>query len=489
MGQGGLRGSSDGPHSRRAKRSSRSPVPSPRPESKRSRPLSALRGPEDPELWLEGVAFPEPADDPALAELEDEELVLGADELSFDAEQWREASERYAASGRAVTQRASSETTRVQSRRTRALPRQESSRRDSRGVASTGPTRRIPRASAPISPSLRARAAQSVTARLSPLSPRPAAHPPVGRPSQPCWGSTVRRRSFRVSGGGLSKAQALAVTWPEIEPDQGEASKQTRPPLEILVLAALSLGLLLALGGPFLLQQRSAPASRTTAAALTSGASTEVRPADTAAQALRGQARTQAAALSSGSSNLRPHSDAPRAAQPKSSPATRVQRLDPRLRRRGEHALASRVASEEALGAAGGARLRIGLACGVFGAQAFVPLRFERLETAPAARSLTWELRHDARLEVEAVVAGPAAREAAAKVHFKALGPGRLRVRVVGQRPLARGELCVVRLSVPPTTSEEPLPRYLPLEAIALRLDEGAPRLGAGARGALRLEP
>jgi hypothetical protein len=476
MGQGGLRGESR--PSRRAKRSRRLAVEPARPESRLP----------DPEAWLENVAFPEPADDPALAELEDEDLVLGADELEFDVEQWREASERYATSGRGASRRAA-QTARVQSRRTRALPRQESSRRDPRRSGSnTGPTRRIPRASAPISPSVRSRAARSVTARLRPLPPRPAAQPPEGRPSQPCWGATVRRPSFRVSRGGLSRAQALAVTWPELKPAE-PAPTRRRPPLEVLALGVLSLGLLLAIGGPFLLRSRApqGPERGATTAALTSAPAGPLAsapaPASQAAEvtspraegpgAVPGSQRAGAAKSSSG--------DAAR--------SSRRARSDPRLRRRGSRAQARRLAEEEILGTVGGARLRFGLACGTYGAAAFVPLRLEQLPDLPAARTLTWELRHDARLEVEALTPGPAAREAGASVDFEALGPGRVRLRVSGGRPLGTGELCVLRLRVPTQSEEARLPPYLPLEAIALRLDQRAPQLGAGARGALRLEP
>ena len=483
MGQGGLQGSSK--PSRRVKRSRRLAASARCPESSRGEQ-------PDPEAWLENVAFPEPADDPALAELEDEDLVLEAGELEFDPEQWREASERYAASGRAGTRRAASETLRVQSRRTRALPRQESSRRDARGSSGTGPTRRIPRASAPITPSVRSRAARSVTARLRPLPPRPPSQPPQGRPSQPCWGAKVRRSSFRVSRGGLSKAQALAVSWPEL--NQAErAPRREGPPLELLALAALSLGLLLALGGPLLLRDRSSatPARGTTSAALTSApsqGSQALAPQGTATQTptlgrtAQSEASPETASTEGRQRALSTQDGSPAAAKGQG-------RSDPRLRRRGSLAQAQRRASEEVLGAVGGAQLRFGLACGTYGATAHVPLRLEQLSDAPAARDLTWELRHDARLEVEALSAGPAAQEASASLSFETLGPGRVRVRVSGKRPLGTGELCVVRLRVPPSSAEAPLPPYLPLEAIALRVNEGAPRLGAGAQGALRLEP
>lgn len=483
MGHGGLRGDSR-PLSRRAKRSRRPAVGQRRPESEPS--LAHL---PDPEAWLENVAFPEPADDPALAELEDEDLVLGADELEFDAEQWREASERYVASERGARTRAA-ETARVRSKRTRALPRQESSRRDPRRVASgTGPTRRIPRASAPISPSVRSRVARSVTTRLRALPPRPAAQPPQARPSQPCWGATVRRPSFRVSRGGLSKAQALAVTWPELEPAEA-APTRSRPPLEVLALAALSLGLLLAIGGPFLLrQERTQPLAdqQTTSAAATSASSTRPRAgAPTAATANADPARVTP------SPSERGGAEPSRDRSPEASRRDEVrgkERLDPRLRRRGSWALAKREAAEKVLGAVGGARLRFGLSCGTQGGLAFVPLRLEQLADLPPARTLTWELRHDARLKVEAVSAGPAAREAGASAEFEALGPGRVRVTVAGGREIGVGELCVLRLRVPPPDTEAPLPSYLPLEAVALRLDERDPQPGAGARGALRLEP
>ncbi len=367
MGQGGLRGSSSDPPSRRVKRSRRLAASAACPESNRG-----AKRPPAPEAWLENVAFPEPADDPALAELEDEDLVLEADELEFDAEQWREASERYAASGRSGTRRAASETARVQSQRTRALPRQESSRRDGRGSSGTGPTRRIPRASAPISPSVRSRAARSVTARLRPLPPRPASQPPQGRPSQPCWGAEVRRPSFRVSRGGLSRAQALAVTWPELGPAE-RAPRRERPPLELLALAALSLGLLLALGGPLLLRDRpsSAPARGATSAALTSaqdpGSQTRA-PQDAATQT-----PTQRRAAGSEASPRTASTEGKRApsTQDESRGAARDQgRSDPRLRRRGSLALGRREANEEVLGSSGGARLRFGLACGTYGATA-----------------------------------------------------------------------------------------------------------------------
>lgn len=483
MGHGGLRGESR-PLSRRAKRSRRLAVEQRRPESE---PPSLAHLP-DPEAWLENVAFPEPADDPALAELEDEDLVLGADELEFDAEQWREASERYVASERGARTRAA-ETARVRSKRTRALPRQESSRRDPRRVASgTGPTRRIPQASAQISPSVRSRVARSVTTRLRALPPRPAAQPPQARPSQPCWGATVRRPSFRVSRGGLSRAQALAVTWPELEPAEAEPTR-SRPPLEVLALAGLSLGLLLALGGPFLLrQERPQPVAdqRSTSAAATSASSTRDRTEAPAATAKAGRARR------GGSPAELEGASVPRARKGKESRWDEKRsrgRLDPRLRRRGSWALAKGEAAEKVLGAVGGARLRFGLACGTQGGVAFVPLRLEQLADLPPARTLTWELRHDARLKVEAVSAGPAAREAGASVEFEALGPGRVRVTVTGGREVGVGELCVLRLRVPPPDAEAPLPSYLPLEAVALRLDERDPQLGAGARGALRLEP
>lgn len=483
MGQGGLQGSFDEAHSRRVKRSRRLAADPACPES----------GGEDPEAWLENVAFPEPADDPALAELEDEDLVLEADELEFDAEQWREASERYAASERAASRRAGAETARVRSRRTRALPRQESSRRDARGSSGTGPTRRIPRASAHITASVRSRAARSVTARLRPLPPRPASQPPQGRPSQPCWGANVRRPSFRVSRGGLSRAQALAVTWPELTP-AAETPTRKRPPLELIALASLSLGLLLALGGPLLLRDRSAhpPARGTTSAALTSDRGAQGRGplAHTPKSETSRESQTSGKSLAgrSEADSQAAEADTPRAALAQKEPRSDDPQADPRLRRRGTLAHARREASEEALGAAGGARLSFGLACGTYGAAAHVPLRLERLADAPATRTLTWELRHDARLEIEALNAGPASREAGATLSYEDLGPGRVRVRVEGKRPLGTGEVCVVRLRVPASSAEAPLPPYLPLEALALRINERAPRLGAGARGALRLE-
>ncbi|MBL4847662.1 MAG: hypothetical protein JKY65_19265, partial [Planctomycetes bacterium] len=240
----------------------------------------------DPELWLEGVSFPEPGDGPALASLED---VFGAEELNFDVEQWRAASERYARKSgpaRPRSRRPAAETAHDTSRRTRALPRQNSSRRDARTQSSTGPTRRIPRASSPISPSTRTRAAARVTVRLQSPPPRPDAQPPTARPSQPFWGSTVRRESFRVSRGGLSRAAALAVTWPELEPQgqPAEPAPKRRLPIELIVLAALSIGLLIAIAGPFLLQGSSGHArSTSTGAALQSAGSSSAIPAPPAA--------------------------------------------------------------------------------------------------------------------------------------------------------------------------------------------------------------
>lgn len=451
----------------------------------------------DPEAWLEEVAFPEPADDPALAELEDEDLVLEADELEFDAEQWREASERYAASERGSRRRASAETARVRSRRTRALPRLESSRRrrSSKRTSGTRPTQRIPRASAPISDSVRTRAARSVTARLRPLSPRPASDPPRGRPSQPCWGATVRRPSFRISRGGLSKAQALAVSWPELSSEEG-LSLRRRPPLELLALAGLCLGLLLAIGGPFLLRDaRPALADSAVEAPVPGKASTHaaLTAADEPSQAPpRGEAQAQPATPpSSSASEGAPAlpTRAPGASAPRSGLRVSEGHQDARLAQREARARARAEAEEEALGAAGGARLRFGLACGTYGADAHVPLRWERLADARPARALSWELRHDPRLSVEAVRAGAAAQEASAVLEFEVLAPGRVRITAQAERPLGTGELCVVRLSVPPRGEGAPLPPYLPLEALALRLDDASAQAAAGAQGALRLEP
>lgn len=432
----------------------------------------------------------------------DDARALEAEELRFDAEEWRAASERYLAAQDCA------ETARLDRRPTRALPRVESERRESAEsrAQATGPTRRIPLRARPPSASRRARAARSATARLAALGPVPAAHPSTDSARRPRWGEVVRRPSFNVSQGRMARAWALAISWPRLGASEAPRRLGGGIPLEISVLATLCFGLGLALGAALLLggeqgQPEVAARKGSTASAIqVAGAPVEapIEAPGRGAVAAPPSASRALAAGARGRSELRAGSSARRVELARSAAGAALQPAPralvgpgagARALRQGERAEARLLESEELLGAAGGVRLGFGLACGELGGQAHVPLILERGEDAPQSARLACELRHDPRLRVIAVHAGPAAREAGAALSFEVLGQGRLALRLEGGRPLGAGELCVVELSVPLSG----LPSYLPLEAVSLSLAAAAgaplePRLGAGACGALLLE-